>query len=271
MAMSRSLDSTSLTTWPSMAIVPPLISSSPASMRSSVDLPQPEGPTSTVNSPSAMSKAMPWMTLTAPKVFSTLQNETDATSGLSPGRRKAGLRRLGGQRTNVSVGALHSSALHGAGREARDHVALERVVDRRRRQRIEKTGRHEQLPWRIIRGKKAAEGDAERRAPVVGEEQECKEIFVPGEQQRIGADGDQRRQHERQVDEAKELQRRGAVDTRSFVELEWQLVGGLFQHPDRIRRCDRHHRQDERPLAVEKPVTAHRLVHGHGEKGRRNE
>ncbi len=57
--MSRSFDSISLTTWPSMAIVPPLISSSPASMRSKVDLPQPDGPTSTVNSPSAMSKPMP--------------------------------------------------------------------------------------------------------------------------------------------------------------------------------------------------------------------
>ena len=76
--MSRSFDSTSLTTLPSIAIVPPVISSSPASMRSSVDLPQPEGPTSTTNSPSAMSKPMPWMTLAVPKDFSMLRKETDA-------------------------------------------------------------------------------------------------------------------------------------------------------------------------------------------------
>jgi hypothetical protein len=38
-----------------MAISPPVIVSSPAIMRSSVDLPQPEGPTMTTNSPSAMS------------------------------------------------------------------------------------------------------------------------------------------------------------------------------------------------------------------------
>ena len=84
--MSRSFDSMSLTTWPSIAIVPAEISSSPASMRSSVDLPQPEGPTSTVNSPSAMSKPMPWMILVEPKLFWTSRNETEAM--LSSSRRR---------------------------------------------------------------------------------------------------------------------------------------------------------------------------------------
>ena len=65
-------------TRPSIDISPPLISSSPASMRSSVDLPQPEGPTSTTNSPSLMSKLIPWMILTLPKLFSILSNATDA-------------------------------------------------------------------------------------------------------------------------------------------------------------------------------------------------
>ena len=50
-------------------------------MRSSVDLPQPEGPTSTMNSPSAMSKPMPWMTFVLPKDFSMFANETDAMRG----------------------------------------------------------------------------------------------------------------------------------------------------------------------------------------------
>ena len=76
--MSRSFDSTSLTTLLSIAMVPAVISSSPASMRSSVDLPQPDGPTSTMNSPSLMSKPMPWMTLVLPKLFSMSLNVTDA-------------------------------------------------------------------------------------------------------------------------------------------------------------------------------------------------
>ncbi len=55
MAMSRSVGSSSLTRSPSIRISPPVTVSSPATMRSSVDLPQPDGPTMTMNSPSSMS------------------------------------------------------------------------------------------------------------------------------------------------------------------------------------------------------------------------
>ncbi len=56
MAMSRSLGGTSLTTRPSIESVPLVIDSSPAIIRSTVDLPQPDGPTSTSSSPSAAAK-----------------------------------------------------------------------------------------------------------------------------------------------------------------------------------------------------------------------
>jgi hypothetical protein len=46
--------------------VPPVISSSPAIIRRSVDLPQPEGPTKTMNSPCRISRSTPWITSTAP-------------------------------------------------------------------------------------------------------------------------------------------------------------------------------------------------------------
>src|SRR5712692_7648781 len=52
--MSRSLGGRSFTTRSPMVISPPVISSSPATMRSVVDLPQPDGPTSTTNSLSRM-------------------------------------------------------------------------------------------------------------------------------------------------------------------------------------------------------------------------
>src|SRR5438128_8724397 len=54
-----------------MRISPSLICSSPASMRSSVDLPQPEGPTRTQNSPSAISTSTPRMTCVEPKFLRT--------------------------------------------------------------------------------------------------------------------------------------------------------------------------------------------------------
>jgi hypothetical protein len=50
--------------------------SSPAIMRSSVDLPQPEGPTSTVNEPSAISMSTPCSTSTSPKRFFTPRIDT---------------------------------------------------------------------------------------------------------------------------------------------------------------------------------------------------
>src|SRR5438105_13089191 len=118
MAMSRSLDSMSLTTLPSMAISPPEISSRPASIRSSVDLPQPDGPTSTMNSPLWMSNSMPCMTRVAPYFFSTARKET----------------------------AAMASALHCAGGEPADHVALERVVDGRGWRGIDESDGHQQLP-----------------------------------------------------------------------------------------------------------------------------
>jgi hypothetical protein len=51
MAMPRWLGGTSFTTMPSISSVPPVIFSSPAIIRRSVDLPQPEGPTKTISSP----------------------------------------------------------------------------------------------------------------------------------------------------------------------------------------------------------------------------
>ena len=57
----RLAGASSVTSRPSMLIVPPVVSSSPAISRSSVDLPQPDGPTKTTNSPSSMSRSMPGM------------------------------------------------------------------------------------------------------------------------------------------------------------------------------------------------------------------
>ena len=56
MAMSRSLAGTLLTSRPSIESLPAVMVSSPAIMRSVVDLPQPDGPSSTMNSPSLIVK-----------------------------------------------------------------------------------------------------------------------------------------------------------------------------------------------------------------------
>src|SRR6266700_1755700 len=62
MAMSRSFGGMSLTTRPPISTIPALGRSSPATMLSSVDLPQPDVPTRTVNSPLSMSRSIPFNT-----------------------------------------------------------------------------------------------------------------------------------------------------------------------------------------------------------------
>src|SRR5262249_40126606 len=52
--------------------------SSPAIDLSRVDLPQPEGPTSTTNSPSPMSRSIDSSTVTGPNFLWTLRKETEA-------------------------------------------------------------------------------------------------------------------------------------------------------------------------------------------------
>src|ERR1700755_2533301 len=81
--MSRSRGATSLTTRGPIEISPEVVSSSPATIRSDVDLPEPEGPTRIVNSPSAISRSRP-STARVPssKTFETSSNAIDATTHL---------------------------------------------------------------------------------------------------------------------------------------------------------------------------------------------
>ena len=66
MPMPRSLGSSQVTFLPLMKICPSVMSRRPAMQLSSVDLPQPDGPSSTMNSPSAMSRLSLLSTLTLP-------------------------------------------------------------------------------------------------------------------------------------------------------------------------------------------------------------
>src|SRR5258708_4913008 len=124
--MSRSAGSIWLTTRPPMSISPPVMVSSPATMRSSVDLPQPEGPTSTQNWPSPASKSMPLIaSKTQTKGLRTLRRVTLAMGTL--------LLRLDQ--------AAHEQALH-------EHD------DRDRRQHREDGGRHRELPFGQLVGRR---------------------------------------------------------------------------------------------------------------------
>src|SRR5215204_5491268 len=117
--MSRSIGAKSLTTWSSIRMRPEVMLSSPATMRSVVVLPQPEGPTSTMNSLSRISRST---TFTAWKPFSyfllSLRIDTFATR--APAR----------------------SAFHRAGK-AGDVILDEERIDDRDRHRAQQRARHQ--------------------------------------------------------------------------------------------------------------------------------
>src|SRR4051794_39473947 len=106
--MSRSLGSISLTIRPPISIVPAVGLSRPATMLSSVDLPQPEGPTSTVNSPLSMSRSIPFNT-------SRLAYRFD--------------------RARMLNAAMITPSLHGPRSEASQEIPSAEQIDQQRRQR----------------------------------------------------------------------------------------------------------------------------------------
>ncbi|SCM75769.1 hypothetical protein KL86PLE_30216 [uncultured Pleomorphomonas sp.] len=79
MATPRSEGGVSVTSAPSMAMRPEVVSSRPAISRSKVDLPQPDGPTKTTNSPLSTSRSTEWMTASSPKLLPTLSSFSPAT------------------------------------------------------------------------------------------------------------------------------------------------------------------------------------------------
>jgi hypothetical protein len=71
MAMPRCEAAVSFILTPPIDSSPPEIGSRPAIILSKVDLPQPDGPTKTTNSPLVIDRSTPRMTSTAPKRFLT--------------------------------------------------------------------------------------------------------------------------------------------------------------------------------------------------------
>src|SRR5215475_10857235 len=125
--MSRSLGGRSLTSRSPMRSSPDEMVSRPATMRRAVDLPHPDGPTSTRNSPSSMLRSMS-ITAATPLGYTlvTFSIVTAATA------------------TSSSIGA--PSALHRAGQQAPDEVALEREEHGERQGDRHERRRGQQMP-----------------------------------------------------------------------------------------------------------------------------
>ena len=91
MATSRSLREVAVMSSPSTRTRPALGASSPARMRSVVDLPEPEGPSRAKNSPGSITRSRPFSAATAPwllRISSKLDLPAPVTAVLHPSRRR---------------------------------------------------------------------------------------------------------------------------------------------------------------------------------------
>src|ERR1700744_1021767 len=153
MAMSRSIGGTWLTTLSSMLISPLEIASRPAIMRSVVVLPQPEGPTKTMNSLSRICRSTSFTTCVTSKYLFSLRSVTSAMP----------------------------LSLHRAG-QARDIVFDEERVDDRHRHGAEQRARHQRSPEEDVAADQLR-GDADRHGLLLrrGQEDEGVDELVPAE------------------------------------------------------------------------------------------
>src|SRR5262245_38150591 len=211
MAMSRSLGGRSLTTRSPMEISPAVISSRPATMRRVVNLPQPDGPTSTTNSLSRMWRLTSLTACTSSYFLFRSFISTCAMVVLPqwvPGVGRSG--RWVGRRP---------SALDGAG-QTRHVVFHKERVDEGHRDGAEEGSRHQLPPEVDVTANQLRDHPHRHRLPRRrGQEHEGVDELVPGQ----GEGEDPGRQDPGDGDGEDDPHHRpeagGPVDARALLEL----------------------------------------------------
>src|SRR5882724_9259683 len=261
MAMSRSFGAMSLTTRPPISIVPALGLSSPATMLSSVDFPQPEGPTSTVNSPLSMSRSIPFSTSRLAYRFDRARMLNAAMKTSSP-----------------------TPSLHGPRSEASQEIPSAEQIYEQRRQRCDQNRRTLVAKHRLG-GDRGRKRDQRRRHRLLsaGRKGDAIEELVPdpGELEDHGHDQDRRRQW--QDDAPEDPEEAGAVDPRRLQQVlrnadiivaaeqrrETEALDGVDQHQagDGVHQreiAQHHHPGDQLHLFgqkdAERDEAEHKLV-----------
>src|SRR5689334_13802575 len=190
MAMSRSIGDSSLTTVSPIRIWPEVIDSSPATMRSVVVLPQPDGPTSTTNSSSRTSR------------FTSL---TTCTSSNFLFRRR------------IKTCAI-ASTFDGAG-DPGDVMLDEEGVDERHRDRPQERPCHQRSPEEDVAADQLG-SDAHRHGLLLGRGEEDQRVdeLVPRQCEGEDPRGEDARNRDREDDVNHRLPARRAIDARAFLE-----------------------------------------------------
>src|ERR671925_243449 len=253
MATSRSLGARSFTTSPPIRSSPSVMSSSPATMRRAVDLPQPEGPTSITNSPSAMSRSMA------------------RTASKPSGKRLV--------RPSIVISAIgYLLSLHRAGGETRHDAALEDQDHDDDWNCDDYRGRGDRPDGLLeLRGAGEESERGRNRPRIVGRgERVGEDEVVPREDE----DEDRRREDPRSGERhdhlAERLHRRRPIHRSGLLELPGNLAEERGQRVDRERQREGHVGDDQpgpgvvdadRPPHVEERADDRdRREHGHGER-----
>ena len=214
--MSRSAGSSSFTRLSPIRISPSVTVSSPAIMRSRVDLPQPDGPTSTTKSPSGI-------------------DEVDALHRLDAAG--IGLADRSEVRSRPSYFSFSTRPFTKSRCMPDD--------DQHRRQHRQHHGRHHVVPLRLGVGDVGHALDAhdDRVVALVGGDDQRPEILVPA----VDEEDHEERRHvgpaERDQDVAEELHRPGAVDPRRLDQLVRHGQEELAEQERGGRRGDQRDRQ----------------------------
>src|SRR5262249_49756907 len=257
---SRSLGGRSLTRRSPMWISPEVISSRPATIRSVVDLPQPEGPTRTMNSLSRMCK---FTSLTAWTSSYFLLSAFSITSAIahSPSHGSPGVGRPG----------LWGSPFHGA-RQARDVVLDEERIDDRDWDRAEQGAGHQLTPEIDVAADQLGD-HPDRNGLLLGRREEDQGVdeLVPGQGEREDPGRQDAGNGDREDDPYHRPEPGGPVDAGALLQLLGDRLEIAHQQPRGERDQERRIREDQRPRRVAELEVANNIGQWDEQQRRRNE
>src|SRR5919106_5975034 len=260
MAMSRSLGGRSSTSRSPMWISPAVISSSPATIRSVVDLPQPEGPTRTMNSLSRMCK---FTSLTAWTSSYFLLSAFSITWAIahSPSHGFPG----------VGSPGRWGSALHGAG-QPRDVVLDEERIDDRDRDRAEQGAGHQLTPEVDVAAYQLRHhADRHRLLLRRREKDEGVDELVPGQGEREDPGRQDARHRDGEDDADHGAEPAGAVDAGALLELLGDRLEVAHQQPGTEGDQEGRIGEDQRPRRIAELEVANDIGQRDEQKRRRHQ
>src|ERR1700693_5340105 len=219
MAMSRAFGGRPLTRRPPIQISPELTSSRPPISRSKVDLPQPEGPPSTTNSPAATFRSSARSTAVSPKRLLTARISIVCT--------------------------LDTSALHGTGGQPAHQVTLYQQEEQAGGQQRQRAGGHHLSE--VDREFRYERQQADRKGAGLsrGIEHQREQQLAPGGGKDETRGGSQARQRQWKNDAAESAKARGTVDHRGFLEFARDGVEERLHEKGGARRVARRIDDDE--------------------------